>query len=596
VVGDLVRAWDVTTNELETLIATNPFASVRLSDDGTKIFESFTLSSGGEPAFRVHTIRGGAVSSSAPIALALAAVSGDGSFVLDGSLRRFTFAGEPDFDFSASLPEASRRPMGHVAMSFNGDAIATHSHSAETLQPVLLVAHEDGTVMELSEAPTLGRCCDDDELLACGSHCGASFSPDGRYLLSVMSGAQLRVWDLSTEALVVRLDEPSLRSARFAPGTNRLLIATEGGVTEQSIEGPEKQPWSLDGGHSFAIGPHAVLGVQAGALVVVSREQTLGRWWQPRPLWDDSAVAVTDEAAFAFAADDEAPDNHGMMVARYVPDHAGPTATLRAGEGQSEWNGQILLSPDEQRVAVVFPDSIRILDATTLAPFVSLPTSAGAIAWSPDGTYLVATPDLHYRDPDRPVYVPAKTLTFWNATSGKLEAKWATPTYALGVAFSADGSKIVGSGKDVRVAAPDPGAFESERTFTAFWPQGDALSFSLDVLTGETSLNDLGALIGWTRELVATERGVFRVSTGEQVSAFDVWPAHGPLERVVFSSNASLGLAAFADPMAQGKLFGVLGAHELASAPFLGSGMGLALSRNGRRVAAGTAIYCASSP
>jgi WD40 repeat protein len=598
--GDLVRAWDPATDELETLIAIKPQADIWLSDDGTRLFETFAP--GDEPAFRVHSVEDGVVSSSEPMAMALSAVSGDGRFVLDENLRRFTPAGEPDFDFSASLPEASSRlPTGHVAMSSKGDAIATQSYSAEAQQPLTFVVYEDGRLIELAEAPNLDGCCYDDRL-ACGSHCGAAFSDDGRYLLSVRGGAQLRVWDLSTEALVVRLDEPSLRSAAFAPGSNRLLIATEGGVTEQNIEGSEQSAWSLDGRIPFVVGQSAVLGVQAGDLVVASREQTLGRWRQPRPTWEASAVAVTDEAAFVFAADGELADVleladvFRMMVARYVPDHAGPTATLRAEETQSEWNGEILLSPDEQRVAVVFPDSIRILDATTLEPIASLPTGAGAIAWSPDGRYLAATPDLHYRDPGRPAYVPTKTLTFWSSTSGKLEASFATPTYAQSVAFSADGTKVVGSGRELQMTTPEPGSAGSEPTFTRFSPGGDPISFSLNVLTGETSLNDFGALIGWTRELVATERGVFRVSTGEQVSAFEAWQAPELPERVVFSSNASVGLAAYEFPLTPSKLFGVLGAHELASAPQGGSRIGLALSRDGRRVAAGSSIYCASLP
>jgi hypothetical protein len=249
-----------------------------------------------------------------------------------------------------------------------------------------------------------------------------------------------------------------------------------------------------------------------------------------------------------------------------------------------------------ERVAVVFPDSIRILDATTLEPIVSLPTGASAIAWSPDGRYLAATPDLHYRDPGRLAYAPTKALTFWDSTSGKLEASYATPTYAQSVAFSADGRRVVGSGRELRVVAPEPGRSANERTVTQFFPEGSPISFSLNVLTGETTLEDFGAFIGTTRELIATERGIFRISTGKQVSAFEAWQAPVPPARVVFSSNASVGLAAYGDPFTPSKLFGVLDAHELASAPSEGSRVGLALSRDGRRVAMGSSIYCASVP
>jgi hypothetical protein len=225
-----------------------------------------------------------------------------------------------------------------------------------------------------------------------------------------------------------------------------------------------------------------------------------------------------------------------------------------------------------------------------------LPTGAGAIAWSPDGAYLVATPDLHYRDPGRPAYIPTKTLTFWSSSSGKLEATFATPTFASGVAFSADGSKLVGSGYEVKAVKGDSGADPGEPTFTLFAPQGDPISFSLDVLTGETSPNHFGELIGWTRELVATKQGVFRVSTGEQVSTIEASQADVLPERVVFSSNAAVALAASHDPLAPAKLFAVLGGQELARGAFAGARMGMALSRDGRRVAAGSSIYCVSAP
>lgn len=157
--GGLVRAWDVTSNELETLLVTEQDASIRLSEDGATIFESFTRTSA-EPAFRVHTIADGVVSSGEPTVMPLAAVSGDGGFVLDENLRRFTSAGEPDFDFSVSLPNASGAPSGHVGMSFSGDAIVTLGYTTETLQSVLSVLREDGSVMVLTEPPDLESCWD----------------------------------------------------------------------------------------------------------------------------------------------------------------------------------------------------------------------------------------------------------------------------------------------------------------------------------------------------------------------------------------------------------------------------------------------------
>jgi hypothetical protein len=106
-------------------------------------------------------------------------------------------------------------------------------------------------------------------------------------------------------------------------------------------------------------------------------------------------------------------------------------------------------------------------------------------------------------------------------------------------------------------------------------------------------LNDFGELIGSTRELVATERGIFRVSSGEQVAGFAAaWGLDFVPGRVVFSPDASVGLAAPEASDGQGKLCGVLGAHELTAVPSVAPWMGVALSQGARRVALHQAIYC----
>ncbi|HEX2871572.1 MAG TPA: WD40 repeat domain-containing protein [Polyangiaceae bacterium] len=591
--SSLVRAWEPATNGLETLLVTKPGASVQLSGVGGRLFEKFRAE-GDEPRYRVHELASGVVASSEPIALQLSAISGDGNFVVDETLRRFKAAGELSFDFapllSVTLPAGAR----YAALSFTGDAVAVPTVTSpmgadETGEWQITLANDDGTVLQLANAPRLDDCCDSGERIGCAPDCGLSFSQDGRYLLGVRRGHRLRAWDTGTGEVVLSIDEPGVQGATFLHGTNRLLIVRESGASEQNIDGTGQLAWSLDD-YRLVTGPDGALGYNDGALVLAARDQVTARWLQPNQTWA-SAVSVTDTEAFAIVPDPDFDAPFPLMVARYAANRAGPTAVFRPRETQSEWEGQIALSPDAQRIAVVFPDSIRILNATTLEPLASLATGAGYIAWSPDGRYVAASPDLHYRDDGRPAPDASKTLSFWDASSGELAAKYATPIHTFGFAFSADGTKVVGWGQTMQV---DEASRSSGGALTWFAPFDDAQSFSMDVLSGQVTGNDLGPQIGWTREVIATEQGIFRISTSELISAFEA--VDGELnapKRVVFAPDASVGAVAFDIPM-QGKLFGVLQAEEARSAPFGDWRVGLSLSPGGRRFAVGEGVYCAS--
>jgi WD40 repeat protein len=583
--GDLVRAWDPAKGELETLVVTAPGATPQLTDSGRRLFELSSPLSHWR-GYRYHDLGAGSVTSSSLIPVTLLGVSGDGSFVLDDSLRRLTAQGDLDFDFAPLLPENVRAQARHAALSFTGDAIAVPWREVDDEKWHVAIAYEDGHSADLAEAPPLERCCN---LFEPNCGCSVAFSDDGRHLLG-FGYENLRVWDTATAEIELRVEGPQVGRGSFLLGTDRVLVANDTGATEHSLDGSEPSPTSLDDAR-FVSGPGPSLGYLRGSLVVTERDRVAGRWQQPRQSWA-SAVAVTDDAAFAIVSDGDFDGTFRLMVARYENDVAGPTAVFRPQEAQSEWVGQIELSPDGRRVAVVFPDSVRVLDATSLELLVTLPTGAGAVAWSPDGRYVVTSPDLHYRDAGRPAYEPRKSLDFWDAASGQLAASYATPVHTQAFAFSADGTKLVASGQEMKELRPDPGSTSSVRQFVS---DGGARSFTLDSVTGDVGDSALGAILGSTREVVATDRGLFRVSTGELASLLPPRESeHDAPSRVVLAPDASVG-ALLTGAAIPGRLFTTADAQRTTAAPFEGPWVSLAFAPGGRRLIVGEAIYCGVS-
>jgi WD40 repeat protein len=580
--GDLLRAWDPTTRALETVVVTEQGARLLLSNFG-RLFELSSLGAR-EPGYRTHQLGAGSVSSSPFIPVEVLATSGIGLFVLDQSLRRLTAEGEPDFDFAPLLSEPALAQARYAAMSYTGNAIAVPWRDGAEAWSVELV-NTDGRSLQLAEAPPLEHCCNASDLFSCP--CSISFSRDGRHVLGVGSG-QLRVWETGSGTVVLRADGSEIQHASLVPDTPRVVAASGSAVFEYSIVGSERSPVPLDR-PSFAVGANATLGYLDGDLVVVERDQVRHSWRQPAQDWP-SAVAVKDDAAFAIVHDRDFDAPFPLMVARYEPNVAGPTALFRPQESQSEWVGQITLSPEGERVAVVLPDTVRVLDGTTLELLVTLPTGAGTIAWSPDGRYLVTSPDLHYRDFGRRAYELRKTLDFWDAATGQLAASYATPVHTQAFAFSADGTKIVASGQEMKER---PNADFSPSSVTSFFSHGEVRSFALDVSTGGISDSALGRIIGSTREVVATERGLFRVSTEEPISLFVSPDAADPPLQVVLAPDASIGLI-LRDSLSPGELFVVADAEKKSQAPVSGRGASLAISPGGHRVAIGEGIYCAA--
>jgi hypothetical protein len=590
--GTLVGAWDPRTNAVDYLFVAAILAPVPpgttplvISGDGNRIFEIHDLDS-----FRVYDADAGGLVSADAIPIDVTAVAGDGNFVMGSDFHVYTAAGDPVLDFSPLLPgDLSYRSYPRVhGLSLHGDAVAIGARDVATGAPAAIVVTADGRVTRLPDAPGF---CEN-------GYCGIAWSADGQRLLQFGDGG-VRLWDLATGQLTARLDQFVHRAA-FAVDPDRVITVDElGYVVERDLAlAPTFTSAVVDPNAVF--GPRGqILGDSSGALAIEDRGAIQGRWPRFGAAGWLGAVAIRDDDSFTIASELVQPAGSGdllfrVRVERFARGKAGPVAVYRAAGSQSEWDGDLVLAPDESRIAALLPDEIAVLDAATLAPLARVDAGGGTITWSPDGRYLAATPDLHYRDSNRPAYVPAPEIAVWDATTGKLARRFATPAYPARVAFDERGSMLVGwgyplmdarRGDDTGQGAPSP--------ITTIVTSGDPVSFQIDVLTGEVATSALPQFVAATRELAASAGGIVAISTGRPIATLSA-PV---IRRGVFSRDFSLLLAQDAEPSSPTpiRLLGVADGHEIAALPtgYLESDrFGIALSRSGGRIQVQQDIYC----
>jgi WD40 repeat protein len=557
-----------------------------ISKDGKRIFEIEDST-----AYRVYDFETRTFLSNEPISADVAAISGDGQVVLDADLHSLAPDGSAGVDFRPFLPDDVRVPgYPHScvhALSFDGGAVAIGALDA-TNAPQTVVLYADGRVVRLPDSPGYEGCEDGAS--------GLDWSTDGQHLLQ-FSGGGLRVWDLTTASLTARTDGV-VRRAAFLVAADRIVTVDESGTVAErdlSLATLFTSTTTIDG-RSAAFDPRGeILGSDASGLGILYRGDDVGRW--PRYGSSDwqGAVAVREADSFSLASDAAGTTvPYAVRLERFEQGKAGPVAVFRSNTGQSEWRGDVALSPDESRLAAVFPDVIAVLDSATLAPLARIAATAGTIAWSPDGRYLAATPDVHYRDVDRAPYHPAAEIAVWDAATGKLARRFAAPAYASQVAFDKEGAKLVGWGyPQLEILPGTPNGMPAPWPITSVTPTGDPISFQIDVLTGTVSTTTLPRFVGATRELIATPSNVVAISTGAPISAIPSPAIRGG----VFSGDFSL-LLAVEDGETSGStdthLVSVADGRMIATIPtFWGSYRpALALSRNGRRVQLDDTIYC----
>ena len=426
--------------------------------------------------------------------------------------------------------------------------------------------------------------------------CSVRWSRDGQFVLA-QGQSSVRVWQVATREL--RHDgDATLRAATFSPTDQSLLLvdANDGSLFERPFGATQGYRWgSVDqdrlrwpdlgaplavldpSGRRVLFWGSRAAGDRQG-LLVADRAGVEGRWIGSS-LGQYFSFANTADAVFATFDQLDVPPQGAAPVgsqglARWHALGGPATHEFRTAEFQTEYHGQVALTPDEQRVAVVFPDSVRVLDASNLTLLATVPSPAGMIAWSPDTRTLALTPDVHYRDPGRPAYVPRAEIALWSAIDGRPLTNIPLPVVPMQVAFDEAGQKLVGWGfPQVSTSTEDDGLVQ-------FMLSGEKTTFEVDLATQQVIPGRLPVFVASTRELVATETEILKISTGEAVARLST-PS---LQFAAFSSDWSVLLGVDSDSRL--RMVATGDGHLIAAVPVIAfDGFRLATSRDGRRTA-----------
>ncbi|HXU02395.1 MAG TPA: WD40 repeat domain-containing protein [Polyangia bacterium] len=585
----LVRAWDPRTNAVERLFVGSPHYSgtladiLKISSDGRRIVDT------AYGQLRVYDLDRRALVTDQAMPAGVIAVAAGGEFVLGADLRRYTAAGEMDFDFMPFVPSDVRYDDLDAfpgALSVAGDAAAVNTVDSVSGAAFVLVLYQDGRVVRLYGPPP------DD---CGGGGCGKAWSADGRNLLDFGAGA-LTVWDVESASSLAHIDAGVSAAAFSSDGTRVITADANGQMTERDLSGNALSTWAVAGDPRTAFGPGRVLGHDPSGLVVATGDRVEARWRQPGYSWPGAVAVTSAGVSYAITFDWDAPTSSmfPLMLARFDAGFAGPTAVFQPRESQSEWVGQVELSPDEQRVAAVFPDAIWIFDAATLSPLASIRVGAGMITWSPDGRYLATTPDFHYRDFGRRDYLPTPEVAVWNTSSGTLAARFQAPVYPKAIAYDAGGRTLVGWGLPTLTDMPHEAIAPQTGLLHSYTLGGDAAGFAIDLATSTASAKDLPPFVAATRDLIATERSIVSVSSGAALSTITA-----PISSGVFSPDFSVLLAVDQAPESvemNVRLLGVATGDVIASIPTTVGPYpqpALAVSRGGRVVGVAGDFFCA---
>ncbi|HEY9674743.1 MAG TPA: CHAT domain-containing protein [Waterburya sp.] len=221
-----------------------------------------------------------------------------------------------------------------------------------------------------------------------GSVNSASFSPDGKLIVTAGTDGTARVWDSSGKQLVeLRGHSASVRSANFSPDGKRIVTASFDGTA---------RVWDLSGKQLAELTGHqgnvmsASFSPDGGRIVTASSDKAVR-------LWDSSGkqlVEITGHAGSVYSAS-FSPDGKRIVTASAdktarVWDLSGKPLAELTGHTDTVWSASF--SPDGQRIVTASDDkSARVWDLSgkSLVELKGHQESVYSASFSPDGKRIV---------------------------------------------------------------------------------------------------------------------------------------------------------------------------------------------------------------
>lgn len=338
----------------------------------------------------------------------------------------------------------------------------------------------------------------------------AAFSPDGRRVVTVSTDHTARMWNLETgKQSAIFKHGAVVRSAAFSPDGARVVTASDDNTA---------RVWDAQTGEQIAVlmGHTAPVRVAAfspnGRYVLTASDDTSARLWNAKT---GNVIHILEGHTKSVRGAAFSPD--GAHAVTTALDHTARLWNVETGKesavlehGEAVWSAAF--SPDGRRVVTASDDkTARVWDAQTGTQIVVLKGHDGPVqsaVFSPDGRIVTASDD--------------NTARIWNADSGELATILRGHlSQVRSAAFSPDGKYVLTASRD---------------TTARLWSVNTEKSTQMTVLTGH---------IGPVRSAVFSPDGR-RVLTVSDDNTVLLWDAKVCQQIAVFTTHsARLGAAAF---------------------------------------------------
>jgi WD40 repeat protein len=260
----------------------------------------------------------------------------------------------------------------------------------------------------------------------------ASYSPDGKFILTADGDANASLWDAGTGALVRTFTEQNLkvRHAHFSPDGKQVLTsgdATTATIWDAATGNPIRKlerkqraigaaNWSPDGTRIVTSGNRdlTVWDAQAGTEL---RSFPSIAFYSCRPSFNKDGTRIVSNG---FGASGTFDPETGKQLLRVPPGGNGTTNIAR-------------FHPDGTRFVASATDGVARVhksdDGSVVLEIKGHKTGVGSSAYDADGSRIVTTSD--------------RTLRLWDAATGKELKSWLTTGGLLDATFHPDGTRIL---------------------------------------------------------------------------------------------------------------------------------------------------------